>query len=128
MLSAFNPHTSISIICYGRNITRYNLYVRNLTRPFSKTSTRSGQVIFSGIQPTGVPHIGNYVGALQSWVKLQNKALPNTELLFSVADLHAITVKQDAQQLQRWKRQTLATLLAVGLDPERSTVFYQSSV
>lgn len=85
-------------------------------------------VIFSGIQPTGVPHLGNYLGALQQWARLQNEASPSTQLLYSIVDLHAITTNQDADQLRRWKRETLATLLAVGLDPERSTVFYQSAV
>ena len=90
--------------------------------------TTNGRVIFSGIQPTGIPHIGNYLGALQQWVRLQNEALPSTRLLYSIVDLHAITTHQDADQLRRWKRQTLATLLAVGLDPQRSTIFYQSAV
>ncbi len=85
-------------------------------------------VIFSGIQPTGVPHLGNYLGALQQWVRLQNQASPSTQLLYSIVDLHAITTNQDADQLRRWKRETLATLLAMGLDPERSAIFYQSAV
>ena len=85
-------------------------------------------VIFSGIQPTGVPHLGNYLGALQLWARMQNEASPSTQLLYSIVDLHAITTNQDANQLRRWKRETLATLLAIGLDPERSTIFYQSAV
>lgn len=85
-------------------------------------------VIFSGIQPTGIPHLGNYLGALQQWVKLQDTATPGTRLLFSIVDLHAITIPQESIRLKQWKRETLATLLAVGLDPERSTLFYQSSV
>jgi len=85
-------------------------------------------VIFSGIQPTGVPHLGNYLGALQQWVHLQKITPPSTKLLFSVVDLHAITLPQDAAKLKQWKRETLAMLLAVGLDPERSVLFYQSSV
>ena len=85
-------------------------------------------VIFSGIQPTGVPHLGNYLGALQQWARLQSEASPSTQLFYSIVDLHAITTNQDADQLRRWKRETLATLLAVGLDPERSTIFYQSAV
>ncbi len=88
----------------------------------------SDQVIFSGIQPTGIPHLGNYLGALQQWVKLQNTAASKTKLLFSIVDLHAITIPQDCKRLKQWKRETLATLLAVGLDPERSILFYQSSV
>lgn len=88
----------------------------------------SEDVIFSGIQPTGVPHLGNYLGALQQWVTLQNEASPTTQLIFSIVDLHAMTVHQNTGQLRKWKRETLATLLAVGLDPKRSTIFFQSDV
>ncbi|KAJ5752336.1 hypothetical protein N7520_009253 [Penicillium odoratum] len=96
----------------------------------SSTSSTTTQepVIFSGIQPTGVPHLGNYLGALNQWVKLQNNAKPGAKLLFSIVDLHALTVPQDAAQLRRWRREAFATLLAVGLDPKRSTIFYQSAV
>lgn len=88
----------------------------------------SPKVIFSGIQPTGVPHLGNYLGALKNWVKLQNEAAPDTKLLYSIVDLHALTMPQEAKKLRQHKRETLAMLLAVGLDPERSIIFYQSSV
>jgi tryptophanyl-tRNA synthetase len=86
------------------------------------------KVIFSGIQPTGVPHLGNYLGALRQWVKLQDDAVPDTTLLFSIVDLHAITIKQDARELARWRKEMLASLLAVGLDPQKSILFTQSSV
>ncbi|KAF3770361.1 putative tryptophanyl-tRNA synthetase [Cryphonectria parasitica EP155] len=85
-------------------------------------------VVFSGIQPTGVPHLGNYLGALREWVRLQDGAGPDTTLLYSVVDLHAITVPQRAAELRRQRREMLAALVAVGLDPERSAIFYQSSV
>ncbi|KAJ0116417.1 hypothetical protein J7T55_007397 [Diaporthe amygdali] len=92
----------------------------------------SPRVIFSGIQPTGVPHLGNYLGALSQWATLQNEAAADstnsTRLLFSVVDLHAITLPQEASQLRAWRREMLAALLAVGLDPARSTIFHQSSV
>lgn len=101
-------------------------------------SDANQKVIFSGIQPTGVPHLGNYLGALSQWVALQEEATkpassgsgdgPPTRLLFSVVDLHAITMPQEAAQLRRWRREMLAALLAVGLDPARSTIFHQSSV
>ena len=91
-------------------------------------SQTADHVIFSGIQPTGVPHLGNYLGALQQWVKLQESSPPTTKLLYSIVDLHAITIPQDPRQLKQWKREGIATLLAIGLDPERSTLFYQSSV
>ncbi|CAN8097178.1 unnamed protein product [Discula destructiva] len=96
------------------------------TTPSASTTPK---VIFSGIQPTGVPHLGNYLGALKSWATLQDTAAPATRLLFSVVDLHAITVPQSsAAALRAQRREMLAALLAVGLDPERSTIFYQSSV
>jgi len=85
-------------------------------------------VIFSGIQPTGIPHLGNYLGALQHWVKLQNSSPASTKLLYSIVDLHALTLPQDYVKLEQWKRETLATFLAIGLDPERSVLFYQSHV
>jgi hypothetical protein len=107
-----------------------------LIRPFgnggqrfaSSKNTSDEQVIFSGIQPTGVPHLGNYLGALKQWVHLQETSPPTTKLLFSIVDLHAITIPQDQVQLRRWKRESLATLLAVGLKSERSVLFYQSAV
>ncbi|KAH8431209.1 tryptophan--tRNA ligase MSW1 [Aspergillus melleus] len=92
------------------------------------TSLAHPRVIFSGIQPTGVPHLGNYLGALREWVRLQDTAPKDTRLLFSIVDLHALTVPQEARQLKTWRREGFATLLAVGLDPSRATVFYQSAV
>ncbi|KAJ5173958.1 uncharacterized protein N7500_001889 [Penicillium coprophilum] len=85
-------------------------------------------IIFSGIQPTAVPHLGNYLGALHQWVKLQDNAAEGTKLFFSIVDLHALTVPQDPAQLKKWRKEAFATLLAVGLDPKRSAIFYQSSV
>ncbi|KAF2028491.1 tryptophanyl-tRNA synthetase [Setomelanomma holmii] len=97
-----------------------------------QTQTRAqngkSKVIFSGIQPTGVPHLGNYLGALRQWVKLQDEALSDDTLLFSIVDLHAITIKQDPRDLARSRREMLASLLAVGLDPKRCIIFTQSSV
>lgn len=111
---------------------RSNIFVKALYNFFSiqhrSFSSSASQVIFSGIQPTGVPHIGNYLGALKEWVRFQNEAPPASQLFFSIVDLHAITVNQTASQLKKWKSQTFAALLAIGLDPKRSTIFYQSSV
>jgi tryptophanyl-tRNA synthetase len=94
----------------------------------STTPAAQEPVVFSGIQPTGVPHLGNYLGALHEWVKLQDNAKPGTKLFFSIVDLHALTVPQDATQLRQWRREAFATLLAVGLDPKKSTIFHQSAV
>lgn len=96
-------------------------------RRFASCSTAE-KVILSGIQPTGVPHIGNYLGALQQWVRIQNQAPATSTLMFSIVDLHAMTLPYDPNQLRVWKWQTLAALLAVGLKPERSTIFFQSAV
>ncbi|KAJ4481153.1 hypothetical protein J3R30DRAFT_3656795 [Lentinula aciculospora] len=86
--------------------------------------TRS-RVIFSGIQPTGIPHLGNYLGALANWVKLQNTASPSDELLFSIVGWHALTLPQAPQQLSEARMDMLAVLLAIGIDPKRSIVFHQ---
>ncbi|KAG9761083.1 hypothetical protein KCU73_g2564, partial [Aureobasidium melanogenum] len=101
---------------------------RALARFYSAEASPSPRVIFSGIQPTGVPHLGNYLGAMQQWVELQNEASSNTSLIYSVVDLHAITVHQNPDALRTSKREMLAALLAVGLDPQKCTIFFQSDV
>ncbi|KJY02200.1 tryptophanyl-trna synthetase like protein [Zymoseptoria brevis] len=92
------------------------------------SSVSNNKTIFSGIQPTGVPHLGNYLGALRQWVKLQDEAESSTRLIYSLVDLHAITIRQDPAQLRQWKKESLAMLLAIGLDPARSIIFHQSEV
>ncbi len=78
--------------------------------------------IFSGIQPTNTPHLGNYLGALQYWVKLQD----DYDCIYSIVDLHSITVRQDPAKLKAQILQSYALLIAIGIDPERSIVFVQS--
>ncbi|KAI0389404.1 hypothetical protein F5Y17DRAFT_462764 [Xylariaceae sp. FL0594] len=85
-------------------------------------------VVFSGIQPTGIPHLGNYLGAMRQWKRLQDMAGSEDRLLFSIVDLHAITMPQNAEALRYRRREMLAALMAIGLDPKKSTLFYQSSV
>jgi tryptophanyl-tRNA synthetase len=80
--------------------------------------------IFSGIQPSGELHIGNWLGAVQNWVRLQQ----SYECLFCVVDLHAITGKYEAGSLARRTREMAVGLLAAGIDPERVTLFVQSHV
>ena len=89
---------------------------------------QDAKVIFSGIQPTGRPHLGNYLGALKQWVELQDEAAEGDQLFFSIVDSHATTLPQDAEELRRSSWNTLAILLAVGLNPERCTIFFQSQV
>lgn len=82
--------------------------------------------IFSGIQPTGVLHLGNYLGALKRFLDFQEDE--NTECYFCVVDLHALTVPRDPKELQEKTLDLAALYLAVGLDPEKSTLFVQSHV
>lgn len=121
MLVRLRSHIAHPDLRHGRTLKARLLHAYANAPPRSK-------VIFSGIQPTGVPHLGNYLGALRQWVKLQDEASDDTTLLYSIVDLHAITVHQDPNDLRRCKQETLATLLSVGLDPMRSTIFFQSSV
>ncbi|KAI0022095.1 tryptophanyl-tRNA synthetase [Xylariomycetidae sp. FL0641] len=98
------------------------------SRKSSSESQQKNAVIFSGIQPTGVPHLGNYLGAMRQWKRLQDNAREGDKLLFSIVDLHAITMPHDAEVLRTKKREMLAAMLAIGLDPKKSILFYQSSV
>ncbi len=82
--------------------------------------------IFSGVQPTGNLHLGNYLGAIKNFVALQNDN--NNECIYCVVDLHSITTKQDSKILKKNIRETTATFIASGLDPENSIIFNQSAV
>ena len=82
--------------------------------------------IFSGVQPTGNLHLGNYIGAIKNFVDLQNEE--GNECIYCVVDLHAITVKQDPKILKANIRETTATFLASGIDPNKSIIFNQSLV
>ena len=82
--------------------------------------------IFSGVQPTGNLHLGNYLGAIKNFVKLNDEKENNC--IFCVVDLHAITVKQDPKVLKNNIRETVATFVASGIDPKKSIIFNQSSV
>ena len=82
--------------------------------------------IFSGVQPTGNLHLGNYLGAIQNFVKLNND--DKNECVFCVVDLHAITVKQDPKELKKNIRETVATFVACGINPNKSIIFNQSAV
>ena len=85
-----------------------------------------GKKIFSGVQPTGNLHLGNYLGAIKNFVDLNNDA--ENDCIFCVVDLHAITVKQDPKELKNNIRETVATFIASGIDPKKSIIFNQSGV
>lgn len=80
--------------------------------------------IFSGVQPTGDLHLGNYLGAIRNWVRLQE----DYDCLYCVVDLHAITVFQPPDELRQNTREVAASLIAAGVDPEKSILFNQSQV
>ena len=82
--------------------------------------------IFSGVQPTGNLHLGNYLGAIKNFVELNNE--DKNDCVFCVVDLHAITVKQDPKELKNNIRETVATFIASGIDPKKSIIFNQSKV
>ena len=85
-----------------------------------------GKKIFSGVQPTGNLHLGNYLGAIKNFVKLNNE--DQNECIFCIVDLHAITVAQDPKKLKDNIYETAATFIASGIDPKKSIIFNQSSV
>ena len=89
-----------------------------------ENNTEKKKVIFSGIQPSGQLTLGNYLGALKNWVKLQDEF----DCYFCVVDLHAITVKQEPKDLRQRTLEVLAIYIAAGIDPNKNTMFIQSHV
>ena len=87
-------------------------------------TTKHRPLVFSGIQPTGKLHLGNYLGAMKNWVRLQD----SMSCIYCVVDMHAITIWQDPVELAASTREVAAACLAVGIDPERSILFNQSQV
>jgi tryptophanyl-tRNA synthetase len=88
------------------------------------TNSNNKRVVFSGIQPTGNIHLGNYLGAVRQWVARQDEKVN----YFCIVDLHSLTVPQDPAELRFQTRSLAAILMAAGLDPARSTIFIQSHV
>ena len=82
------------------------------------------KIIFSGMQPSGLITLGNYLGALNNWTKLQD----DYNCLYCIVDMHAITIRQDPVKLRKQAKELLLQYLAVGLDPEKSILYYQSHV
>jgi tryptophanyl-tRNA synthetase len=80
--------------------------------------------VFSGVQPTGNVHVGNYIGAFQNWVRMQD----DYETIYCVVDLHAMTIPYDASEFERQRLDMAKMILASGVDPERSLIYFQSHV
>ncbi len=87
-------------------------------------SSEKKKVIYSAMQPSGVPSLGNYLGALKNWKNLQDEY----NCLFGVANMHAITVRQDPTELRQRTRDLVSLFLAIGLDPEEHIIYVQSDV
>jgi len=85
---------------------------------------KTAPLVFSGMQPTGSLHLGNYLGAMVNWIEMQK----SHDCIYCVVDLHAITVWQDPAELRHAIRQVTATYIAAGLDPKKSILFNQSQV
>jgi len=101
--------------------------------PKKKHDYIPNETIFSGIQPTGIPHLGNYLGALRQWKHFQDQKVDakkprRHKLHFSVVDLHALTHDQSREERSQLCRESAASLLAIGLKPELSNIFMQSDV
>lgn len=85
--------------------------------------------IFSMVQPTGKFHLGNHLGATKVWQDLSNSKHPDQKLFFGIADLHALTIpKPNVQEFRLFRNEAIASILAVGVDPQKATVMYQSSI
>jgi tryptophanyl-tRNA synthetase len=95
-----------------------------MTAPATAASSGTRPRVFSGIQPSGALHIGNYLGAIRRWVAEQDQ----NDNIFCIVDLHAITVPQDPAALHEATRELAAVFFASGLDPERVSVFVQSHI
>ncbi|KAI0255324.1 tRNA synthetases class I-domain-containing protein, partial [Lactifluus subvellereus] len=85
------------------------------------TKSDSPRIIFSGIQPTGIPHLGNYFGSLVNWVRLQDVAAPEDKLFFSIVGWYALTLLQDPIMLSEARTTMVALILASGVNPRNFT-------
>ncbi|KAI8588776.1 hypothetical protein BDZ88DRAFT_420457 [Geranomyces variabilis] len=124
-----SPRLKALLRCSGRP----RLHVR--CQSSSAASKAIRPLVLSGIQPTAVPHLGNYLGALANWVRLQDgdngsSSSPSTapRVLYSIVDLHALTMPQEPATLRRNVKDMAACLLACGIDPAKSVLFRQSKV
>lgn len=115
--------STMNLIKYGssRGIT--------LPRSFSSKSPNHPTIYFTGIQPTGIPHLGNFFGSIEPWIDLQNTVEKDIQMMLSVVDQHAISLGPiPADQLRQNTRQMAASLIACGVNPHRTLLFRQSDV
>lgn len=117
---------------FASKLVGYHHYVSSLNRHFSKSSLSSPNhptIYFTGIQPTGIPHLGNFFGSIEPWCDLQTTVDQNVQMMLSVVDQHAISLGPlPPDELRRNTRQMSASLIACGVDPHRTLLFRQSNV
>lgn len=119
---------------FSSNAARDSSLVQQPVNPQASPDRR--KIVFSGIQPTGVPHLGNYIGALRQWKKyheessdLKVTAQHSAEQYFSIVDLHALTASMPKEERKQLRKESFASLLAIGLNNTGTTsVFFQSDV
>ena len=87
-------------------------------------SEENKKIIYSAMQPSGIPSLGNYLGALKNWKNLQNEY----NCIYAIANMHAITVRQDPTELRKKTRDLLTLFMAIGIDPEKNILYVQSDV
>lgn len=100
--------------------------MNSICRSFSHSASKSVTVVYSGIQPTGSLHIGNYFGALTRWIQLQNDE--SNKCIYSIADLHAITLPWRPNEMKESIYRSTATILASGIDANKCILFQQSNI
>ena len=105
----------------GARMTEKGVYMTEIN---DKVQNERKKVVLSGIQPTGTITLGNYVGAVSNWGKMQD----DYDSLFFIADLHALTVRREPAELRQMCMSFFAQLLACGIDPEKSVLYFQSHV
>ncbi|XP_076646751.1 tryptophanyl-tRNA synthetase, mitochondrial [Halictus rubicundus] len=109
------------VVLQARYVTCKRMCIKQYSRKVSHHPRR----IFSGIQPTGEVHVGNYLGAIKKWVELQDS---EESVIWSIVDMHAITLPHNPKELHDNTMRMTATLLACGIDPNKSILFQQSAV
>ncbi|CAL2037602.1 unnamed protein product [Caenorhabditis brenneri] len=111
------------------NLVNYGFKISSLPRHLSTSSSTHPTIYFTGIQPTGIPHLGNFFGSIEPWIELQNTVDPGTQMMLSVVDQHAISLGPlPAAQLRQNTRRMTASLISCGVDPKRTLLFRQSDV
>lgn len=131
----FGPSLEVRSICNGRfcrNLSGTIVRALSTTSPSSTEETGAAKIlatttkrrVVSGVQPTGTIHLGNYLGAIKSWVSLQEQY----ETFFLVVDLHAITIAHNVEELSKATRNSAAMYIACGIDPSKASIFVQSHV